>query len=772
MLPKKLLFSNLAGLFGAALLLLNVMGLSTPSPQQVQAQEPAIAGISVTSNGKRYSIRPGSQEGMATLVEIGPAPPPGNILGPNDTAFWIEREPIIWNDYGEPAEPQVWRIVQGKRDGSSNRQVLLTSASFYAAQPPALRSNSAPNELTLSLDGKSLYFDPCLRGIKFVHCDGYKLDLQSKQISRLSFDGWGSISIAPDGLRSFFTVPDNCMGGGRFFHTYLSTPTGRITLGTGMPGDIFWLSDGRLLFSMIDDWTCDNRAETNRIRLSASNGVKIRDPVLDTKAFEVIASPDELYVAYIKGRYDASFNLIGKELWIVKMDGSGLHKITDLPLDTTDLHWEEIAPTADLELTGFIVDSYVERGQCYDVLVVLRNNTAVPITRNISLSEQATYLNNEGQPAPLLAGRTDRYFDCDTGMALAVNGTINRSLTIPANSTAQLRLRLRHDWDWIERRTVTSSIYGVLSDRILDALVHMGLKGSDLKWVVKSARFNDKFKKLFYEKIGVRPRALYRYTLQVEGLDARPHRDVEVVVNEFQQGWFRGSFAAAVYAKISCLFWYNSLVAPGCALAIITAEALYLAAYGEVALLALPANGTNYRELVDPQPLTLSVLDEISAPAQRVYVEQHIQVEALQRAALESLRRASTATAAGDGVWALRQRQHARRLLEQAAAQLGTASRQAATLVAALTPPTAEEIAAYQAALGRDGFDATTRTIFADVGVTAADQEALRADLLTLAPEDWPELSVLPTALSAYERSVAELASTAAPTVFLPLVRR
>lgn len=429
-------------------------------------------------------------------------------------------------------------------------------------------------------------------------------------------------------------------------------------------------------------------------------------------------------------------------------------------------------PAQQLDIAvGFTVDSYRERGQCYDVIVTLRNNTEAPITRNISLSEQATYLNNEGQPAPLLTGRTDRYFDCDTGMALAVNGTINRSLTIPANSTAQLRLRLRHDWDWIERRTVTSSIYGVLSDRILDALVDMGLKGSDLAWVIESAQLYEDFGKLFYEKHGVRPRALYRYTLQVEGLDARPHRDVEVVVNEFQQGWFRGSFAAAVHANISCLFWYNPLVAPGCALAISTAETLYLAAYGEVALTAAPSLASTYTELVIPQPLTLSVLNQISDPGQRAYVENHIQAEALQRAALESLRRSTAATMAGDGAWALRQRQHAQHLLQQAAAQLGAASRQAATLVAGLTPPTAAEIAAYQAALERDGFDATTRTIFVDVGVAAADQEALRADLLTLAPEDWPELSVLPTALSAYERSVAELASTA-PTVFLPLVRR
>jgi hypothetical protein len=430
-------------------------------------------------------------------------------------------------------------------------------------------------------------------------------------------------------------------------------------------------------------------------------------------------------------------------------------------------------PAQQLDIAvGFTVDSYRERGQCYDVIVTLRNNTEALITRNISLSEQATYLNNEGQPAPLLTGRTDRYFDCDTGTALAVNGTINRSLTIPANGTAQLVLRLSHNWDWIERRTVTSSIYGVLSDRILDALVEMGLKGSDLAWVIESAQLYEDFGKLFYEKHGVRPRSIYRYTLQVEGLEARLHRDVEVVVNEFQQGWFRGSFAAGVHANISCLFWYNPLVAPGCALAISTAETLYLAAYGEVALTATSSLASSYTELVIPQPLTLSVLNQISDPGQRAYVEQHIQAEALQRAALESLRRSTAATMADDGAWALRQRQHAQHLLQQAAAQLGAASRQAATLVAGLTPPTAAEIAAYQAALERDGFDATTRTIFVDVGVAAADQEALRADLLTLAPEGWPELSVLPTALSAYERSVAELASTAAPTVFLPLVRR
>ncbi len=62
--------------------------------------------------------------------------------------------------------------------------------------------------------------------------------------------------------------------------------------------------------------------------------------------------------------------------------------------------------------------------------------------------------------------------------------------------------------------------------------------------------------------------------------------------------------------------------------------------------------------------------------------------------------------------------------------------------------------------------------MFVEVSVAAADQNALRADLLALAPEDWPELSVIPDALSAYERSVADLGRAAAPTVFLPIVRR
>ncbi|MFV9505258.1 MAG: WD40/YVTN/BNR-like repeat-containing protein [Oscillochloridaceae bacterium umkhey_bin13] len=425
-----------------------------------------------------------------------------------------------------------------------------------------------------------------------------------------------------------------------------------------------------------------------------------------------------------------------------------------------------------LELTGFLVDGYIERDQCYDVMVALRNNTAAPITRSISIAEQATYFDQAGQPAALPQGRADRFFDCDAGTALAVNGTINRSLTVPANATATLRLRLRHDWDWIERRTVASSIYSVLSERIKAALLRMVLKESDLKLVIKSAKLYEDLGKLFYEESEVRPRARYRYALQVEGLATQPQRDVEVVVNEFQQGWYRGSFAAAVHAKFSCSFWYNKLFMPGCALAILTSESLYLAAYGEVALLALPANGTGYRELATPQPRTLAVLGELSTPQQRAYVEQHIQVEALQRAALESLRRASAATAAGDGLWALRQRQHARRLLEQAAAQLGAASRQAELLIAGLTPPTAQAISDYQAALQRDGFDATTRTLFSDVGVATADQEALRAELLALAPADWPELADLPAALTTYERTLAELARAAVPTLYLPLVRR
>lgn len=347
MLPNLPVRSRLVGVLGIALLLLNVVGLSALAPHPAHAQEPAIAGISVTSNGKRYGVRPGAQGASATLVETGQAPPLGSILGPGDTAFWIEEEPIIWNGYGVPAEPQVWRIVRGNRDGSDG-QTVLTSATFYTTQPrPEFPFNMAPIGLSLSADQSSIYFDPCTQTIASLSCTAFALDLQTFQTTELGMGSLGHVAVAPDGRRAFVTYQGSCDMGGRSYHTSLITPTGSVTLGTGMPGAIVWLADGRLLFSMIDDWTCDNRAETNRIRLSAANGAKIRDLALDSKAFEVVASPDESYVAYIKGRYNATFDLIGKELWMVGLDGAGLRKLVDLPADAADLRWDVAFPEPD-----------------------------------------------------------------------------------------------------------------------------------------------------------------------------------------------------------------------------------------------------------------------------------------------------------------------------------------------------------------------------------------------------------------------------------------
>jgi photosystem II stability/assembly factor-like uncharacterized protein len=427
-------------------------------------------------------------------------------------------------------------------------------------------------------------------------------------------------------------------------------------------------------------------------------------------------------------------------------------------------------PSNPVEIAGFFVDSYRERGQCYDVLVMLRNNTEVPITRRIDITEQVTYLNGRDEQAPLPRGRQDRFIDCDTGTELDMKSTITRNLSIPANSTATLRLRLSHNWDWIERQTITSAVFDLVSKEVLSAVLSIGF-GS----LGEAINAFGNLKDLTETLAGVssaRPSAHYAYALSIEGLVPPAAKTVEVRVNELQIGFYRGSLAASIEAMGLCPFAYLPWITPGCIFATATSKALYLSAYGEVSLTAMPTQSNTYRELAIPQPITLAALDVLTDRDQRTYVERQIAIDALRRAAVESLRRAALAEAADDKTWNLRQRQHARKLLEAAAARLGEVRRSAEALVTDMAAPTPMEIAAYQAALANAGFDETTQSVFADIGIATVEQEALKSYLLALTAEDWPDPSVIPAVHELQQREMLRLARTVAPTIYLPMVRR
>lgn len=326
-------------LLAIMILVIASIGWSAAPPVPAAQAETAAnsgAGLSYSADGRRYRFEAAAPGAAVTPQDIGRAAPHGSIPGPGNTAFWIEEEPLVWGDW-EP-EPQVWRIVQGQRDGSGG-QTVLTSATFYAAHPRP-DFNSAPIGLSLSANQTSIYFDPCKRTIVDIYCTAFSLDLQTLKTTNLNRDGWGRIAVAPDGQRAFVTYPHFCDMGGRYYHTYLTTPTTTVTLGTGLPGDVVWLANGQLIFGMVDDWTCDNQAETNRIRLAAANGTFIRDVALDVLPIELALSPDEQTVAYTTDVRNANYELVGKELWLIGMDGSGRRKIYDLPADASDLYWE------------------------------------------------------------------------------------------------------------------------------------------------------------------------------------------------------------------------------------------------------------------------------------------------------------------------------------------------------------------------------------------------------------------------------------------------
>ncbi|MFV9505257.1 MAG: choice-of-anchor X domain-containing protein [Oscillochloridaceae bacterium umkhey_bin13] len=353
-MPEQTNYARHWWLLATMILVISSVGWSAaPAPPPVQAETTANsgAGLSYSADGRRYRFEAAAPGAAVTPQKLGQAAPRGSIPGPGDTAFWIEQEPLVWGDW-EP-EPQVWRIMQGKRDGSGG-QTVLTSATFYATQvQSSLPLNSAPMRLVLSADAQKLYFGPCRRTIIHLYCDAYTLQLQNGQISAQGTGVWGDFTIAPDGQRVFHTWKGYCDQGGTYYHTYLSSPTGTITLGTGMPGAIVWLPDGRLLFSMVDAWTCDNQTETNRIRLAAADGSFIRDVALEVLPNDLLVSPDEQTIAYTTDVRNANFELLGKELWLIGMDGTGQRKLADLPADASDLRWEFcLAGRANMDMRG------------------------------------------------------------------------------------------------------------------------------------------------------------------------------------------------------------------------------------------------------------------------------------------------------------------------------------------------------------------------------------------------------------------------------------
>ncbi len=317
-------------------ILLIIVGLSPLPPAISTAQSTVLAaslppGLTYTAGGQMYVV---NLESGATIAQDA-APPKGSVIGPGNTLIWIEEEPIQWIDDWEP-EPQKFQMVKSNMDGS-NRQILVSSDIFYAKYPDF---NEAPYTLSLSRDQQRIFFDPCKASIVYLYCTGFAFDLNSKSIANLRFGGFGRIDIAPDGSQAFGGIKGYCEGGGTYFHSYLLRKDDYITVGTGMSGAVDWPSNGQIVFSMMGNWTCDNIAETNRIRLADANGNKIRDLVLDVVVDDLVLSPDEQQIAYLTVQYNKStYDPISKQLWIVNLDGTGNRKIADLSRDAGELRW-------------------------------------------------------------------------------------------------------------------------------------------------------------------------------------------------------------------------------------------------------------------------------------------------------------------------------------------------------------------------------------------------------------------------------------------------
>ncbi len=322
------------------IILLIIVGLSPLPPAISTAQTTVLVaslppGLTYTAEGQIYSV---NLESGATIAQDA-APPKGSVVGPGNTLIWIEAglPPSSNNEISV----QTFQIVRANIDGS-NREILLSSDPFYAAYS---EYSYAPNRLTVGQDAKRIFFDPCIL-ITFYDrsCGTFAIDLETKDITNLNFDGSDSVNISPDGARSIGTFQKYCPEGSinyYFYNTYLfRSNNSRVTLGTGIPGDAVWPSNGQLVFSMSNAFTCDNIAETDRIRLADPNGNKIRDLVLNVQVDNLVLSPDQQQLAYITVQREHDFApALSKQLWLVNLDGTGNRKIADLPKDAGELRW-------------------------------------------------------------------------------------------------------------------------------------------------------------------------------------------------------------------------------------------------------------------------------------------------------------------------------------------------------------------------------------------------------------------------------------------------
>ena len=351
--------------------------------------DPAVAGGGATSGNGTTTLATGlvySAGGQQYQVDanrstaIGAAPPTGSILGPGNTRLWIEMTDT-------PGDRQPFQIFQANRDGS-NQQVLLNNSTFYQQFPEYVSlyhqyESKIPPTLVLSADKTQVFFIACQQGMgESAFCAALQLDLASHTLSQLkkmefkSSPAW----LHPDGQRAVDSWDLNCSGGLRRVDVEQKPLS-------GMPISAVWLSDMSFVYSRYickGVWTEGNITPQYDIILANADGSDNRVLVPGKVASAMALAPDQQTLAFITS--DPGKLQSGEvALWVVNLDGTGLHKVMDLPKDAADLRWDEASvgagtgpgqatpPPPPAPTTGEI--AYVQNGNIYLLDLASRKTT-------------------------------------------------------------------------------------------------------------------------------------------------------------------------------------------------------------------------------------------------------------------------------------------------------------------------------------------------------------------------------------------------------------
>lgn len=621
-----------------------------------------------------------------------------------------------------------------------------------------------------SPDGKTIAFTRSLKP-----CEGsdiYIINADKTGLQRLTPQGGFAPDWSPDGRKIAFTSIRDCDPGFPFCvpSIYVINADGsserKLYEGGARPK---WSPDGT---QMLLHFTGDSIGSSS-IRVIQSDGSNPRTiieceyqncPLLDVGEPGWSGDGSKIVFAGKTGEE------LDNDIYTIKPDKTNLTRLTTSTAEDIAPAWSTVLPPLTIAL--FTGDAFTTQKQCYELVVVLRNTTSSTITKEISIQESAAYQRVNATFGGLPQGRADVLRDCDTNAVLTTGGSISKTVTIPANSSAEYRFRLSHNWDWIERPVLREYILQLLQDKVLEYI------GGEQKLLIEILKLPSSIDQLISEvsqAVYALPRARYTYTLTVPDISTGKTTVVEAAINPWQGGYLRGSITATAVSQILCpLSTFFSPAAPGCAAATGTSISLYFAAYGEIPTISTlqVTNLAAYTTLIEPPSIPVTLINTITDPAQRQFAQSYVTALSLQRAALASHANALDAAAAHDLQWDATQRHRAGLFLEQESRMLDQATRSGQTFLPTTAMPDATALQAIKDQLNSTGFSQSFITTSHEMGLSDAEIAVLRSTLIRIPVDEWPQPADMLVANVAYRQSQQNLANLIDPMVLLPLVQR